>query len=133
MKGACNVITTGGGRSADEYIVHQNEMIVRLLGCDAKAVKAEAQGKQRIFRVCYGAVGAATAIYDPSLPFSVTAEGADGASKTESVTSDFFRTLMEKILCFYETGNVDFSREQTLAVMKLRERLLAASDAWEML
>lgn len=133
MADACSVITTGGGRSADEYIVHQIEMIVKLLGCDAKAVKCEAQGAQRIFRICYGESGAATAIYDPSMPFAVTAEMGDGATKTLPVTSDFFRVLMEKILCFYETGKTDFDRAQTLAVMKLRERLLQAKDAWETL
>lgn len=133
MKGACNLITTGGGRSADEYIVHQIEMIVKLLGCDAKAVKTEKQGKQCIFRICYGEAGAATAIYDPSFGFSLTAELNDGSTKNRAVNSDFFLTLMEKILCFYETGKTDFEREETIAVMKLRERLLAASDAWETL
>ena len=133
MKGACNVITTGGGRSADEYIVHQIEMIVKLLGCDAKAVKTEKQGKQCIFRICYGEAGAATAIYDPAFGFSLTAELGDGTTKNRAVNSDFFLTLMEKILYFYETGKTDFEREETIAVMKLRERLLAASDAWETL
>ena len=132
-RGARYVVTTGGGRSADEYLVHQVEMIVKLLGCDAKAVKSEAQGNQRLFRICYGEAGAATAIYDPAMPFALTAEGEDGNSKSISVTSDFFGTLMEKILFFYETGKTDFSREETLAVMQLRERLLAATDAWETL
>ena len=33
------VVTTGAGRTPDEYIVHQVEMIVKLLGCNIKAVK----------------------------------------------------------------------------------------------
>ena len=69
LKGARNVITTGGGRSADEYLVHQVEMIVKLMGTDAVAVKAEAQGDQRIFRARFADGRMSTAIYDPSMPF----------------------------------------------------------------
>ena len=129
LVGACNVITTGGGRSAEEYIVHQAEMIVKLLGTDILSVKAEAQGKQRIFRARFGGDRMATAVYDLSFPFAVTAELADG-SKTRVINSDFFGTLIEKILHFYETGEVDFQNEETLAVMKLREKWLAADETW---
>ncbi len=129
LAGASNVITTGGGRSAEEYIVHQAEMIVKLLGTDAVAVKAEAQGNQRIYRIRFADGRMACAIYDPSLPFAVTAETGEGA-KTRAVQSDFFRVLMEKILHFYETCEVDFARAETLAVMKLREALLADADVW---
>ena len=131
LKGAQQVITTGGGRSADEYIVHQVEMIVKLLGTDATAVKSEGQGKQRIFRIAYSDDKGATAIYDPSLPFAITAELEDGSSKSTGADSDFFRTLMVKILNFYETGETDFERAETLAVMKIREKLLANAGEWE--
>ena len=133
LQDATQVITTGGGRSADEYIVHQVEMIVKLLGCHPTAVKTESQGAHRIFRVAFEGGKYATALYTTSLPFVVTAENADGASTTKSVSSDFFRVLMEKILCFYESGEVDFEREQTLTVMKLREKLLANVGEWEKL
>lgn len=129
LRGATQVITTGGGRSAEEYIVHQAEMIVKLLGTSMLSVKAEEQGKQRIFRARFADGRTATAIYDPSLPFGVTAQGEDG-SKTRIANSDFFGTLMEKILHFYETKEVDFASEETLAVMKLREAWLSAGDTW---
>ena len=132
LAGARNVITTGGGRSADEYIVHQIEMIVKLMGTDAVSVKAEAQGDQRIYRIRYANGGEATAIYDSSMPFAVTAETASGA-KTSAINSSFFNVLMEKILCFYETGKTDFDRSETLAVMKLREAVLGAGEAWKAL
>ena len=130
---AHNVITTGGGRSAEEYIVHQLEMIVKLLGCDAKAVKSEEQGKQRVFRVAFENGAMATALYDASFPFAVTVENRASESRSESVTSSFFCVLISRILGFYETGKTDFDRAETLTVMKLRERLLAATDTWETL
>lgn len=133
LEGAQQVITTGGGRSVDEYLVHQIEMIVKLLGTDATAVKSECQGNQRVFRIAYGDRKHATALYASSFLFAITAEDKEGVSVSKSVTSDFFRTLMEKILVFYETGETDFAREETLAVMKLRERLLCNTGEWEAL
>lgn len=117
------------GRFAEEYIVHQLEMIVKLLGTDAKEVKTEGQGSQRIYRIRFSDRRMASAIYDPALPFALTVE-TEAGSKMLSVKSDFFRVLMEKIVRFYETGEVDFAREETLAVMKVREALLAAGDVW---
>ena len=34
--------------------------------------------------------------------------------------------LMAKILNFFETGEIDFTKEQTLEVMKLREKIIEA-------
>ena len=133
LKDTAHVITTGGGRSADEYIVHQLEMIVKLVGCQPTAVKTEQQGAHRIFRVAFEGGKYATALYTTSLPFAVTVENEKGESMTKAVSSDFFRVLMEKILCFYETGKTDFDRTQTLTVMKLREKLLANTGEWESL
>ena len=130
LKGAEHVITTGGGRSAQEYIVHQAEMIVKLLGTSILEVKAEAQGKQGIFRARFEGGRTATALYDLSFPFAVTAEGENG-SKSKTVNSDFFGNLIEKILHFYETLEVDFAGEETVAVMKLREAWLAAGEEWK--
>lgn len=129
ITGASHVITTGGGRSAEEYIVHQAEMIVKLLGTALLEVKAEKQGKQGIFRARLEGGRTATAIYDLSLPFAVTAEGENG-SRSFTVNSDFFGTLIERILHFYETQEVDFATEETLAVMKLREAWLSAGETW---
>ncbi len=126
--GARALITTGGGRAAEEYIVHQLEMIVKTMGCGATSVSATAQGDQRIYRVLFGDGRAATAIYAPSLPFTLCGEMENGASVSKSVTSEFFKTLMEKILYFYEGEKPDFSQEETLAVMHLREVLLTVAE-----
>jgi len=128
VEGARSLITTGGGRSAEEYVVHQLEMIVKTMGCDVSAVSATAQGDQRIYRVLYKDGRAATAIYAPALPFSFCGELADGSSVSRNASSDFFKMLIYKILCFYENGDVDFSAEETLKVMQLREILLNEAE-----
>jgi hypothetical protein len=53
----------------------------------------------------------------------------DGTSIYKNVSSDFFRTLIAKILYFYESREIDFVADETLAVMKLREALLNAAEA----
>ncbi len=126
--GARALITTGGGRAAEEYIVHQLEMIVKTMGCGATSVCATAQGDQRIYRVLFGDGRAATAIYAPALSFTLCGEMENGASVSKSVSSEFFKTLMEKILYFYEGEKPDFSQEETLEVMRLREALLTVAE-----
>ena len=131
MKDVKNVITAGSGSSANEYLVHQLEMIVKLMGVDAKKIKAETQGNQGIYRVDYGNGSMATAVYAPTLPFAVCIETYDGKSVSKEISWGYFETLIEKILTFYETGEVDFDISETLTVMKLRERLLANAGEWE--
>ena len=46
---------------------------------------------------------------------------------TTKVTSPFFQSLMADILRFYREGTTSFDREQTLAVMHLRDLLLASA------
>ena len=41
VKGACSLITTGGGSNFEEYIIHQTEMMIKTLGTDPKSVKTE--------------------------------------------------------------------------------------------
>ena len=129
IAGARALITTGGGRSAQEYIVHQLEMIVKTMGCDASSVMATPQGNQRIYRIAFADGKEATAIYASDLPFTLAAEMEDGTSIYKNVSSDFFRTLIAKILYFYESREIDFVADETLAVMKLREALLNAAEA----
>lgn len=128
VAGARALITTGGGRAAEEYIVHQVEMIVKTMGLGVSAVCATAQGAQRIYRVLYPDGRSATAIYAPALPFTVCGELSDGTSVFKNATSEFFKVLIKKILYFYESGENDFSKQETLEVMRVREALLKAAE-----
>ncbi len=124
---ARHLITTGGGRSAEEYIVHQLEMIVKTMGCGACKISATLQGNQRLFSIAYPDGRSATAIYAAALPFTLCAELADSTSVSKSVISPFFQTLIKQILTFYESGKSDFTTAETLEVMRLREALLCAA------
>ena len=125
------IITTGAGRTPDEYIVHQVEMIVKLLGCNTKAVKAQKESDTRVvYDIAFADGKSATAIWDTSLPFSVTSINEAGEENKKNVTSPFFKILLDKIVVFFETGEVDFDRIQTLTGMKIREYLLANEGEW---
>ncbi len=127
--GADCVITTGGGYTAEEYLVHQLEMTVKLLGVGATAVKSECGNERdRFYAVSYDDERSARLTFAPSYEFTVTARDEHNEWRTVSAVTGTFPTLMEKILYFYETKEIDFGKAQTLEVMRLREALLNAQD-----
>lgn len=123
---ASAVITTGGGRSIDEYIVHQVEMVVKSIPSLPVAVKVENQGSQYICRISFEDDKTATMVYASSLPFSICAD-TNGETVYKQINSDFFKDLIADILRFYESGETSFDIAQTLNAMKIRESVLAAT------
>ena len=130
LVGAKALITTGGGSNLEEYVIHQIEMAVRVLGAGAKRVRAERQAGQYICRVDYGDRAAAL-VYDPSLPFAVTAQKRDGESVTCPIESDFFHNLLTEIVRFFEGAAPFFDVAETLEVMKIREGIIRAKGEAE--
>ena len=125
------VVTTGAGRTPDEYIVHQVEMIVKLLGCNIKAVKCTKETDTRIvYDIAFADGKSATAIWDTSLGFTATSINENGEEDKKAINSPFFKILLDKIVVFFETGEVDFDRIETLTGMKLREYMLANEGEW---
>ncbi len=121
IKDARKVAFTGGGRSFEEYCIHTIEMAVILLNDPVKeAVAGELDG--HLFCRAFTENGKEVSItYDPTFTFSV-----DDGSGVKSISSDFFATLLKKILEFYESGKLPFDGAQTLEVMRMRDCLLAA-------
>lgn len=119
--------TTGGGRTLDEYSIHQIEMIVKTLGLGAASVSAMADGDRVNARINYDDGRAATLFFAPCMPFTAVTAGADGVSAYHNITSDYFLSLIKDILRFYENGGASFPVEQTREVMKVREALLKAA------
>lgn len=119
---------TGSGRTADEYIVHQAEMVVKVLGTGAQKVRAAQMGLLSVFEVAYGDDRAATMTFSPkALPFTVLSEGGE-KPRWQQVKSDFFAALLRDILRFYESGETSFDIAETLEVMAVREAALRALD-----
>jgi hypothetical protein len=126
LAGCRRVVTTGSGRTADEYIVHQTEMVVKLLGLGAKRVRAMQMGLPTVFEVAYGDDRTATMTYaNCALPFTLLGTGG-GKNCWQQVKSEFFVALLRDILRFYETGETSFDTAETLEIMAIREAALKA-------
>lgn len=123
-----NIVTTGGGGNLPEYIIHQIEMVEKLLKEKAVSVRVENQGRQSICNVVFENDKKATMIYAPALPFAVCAENDKGESLYKVVSSDFFKNLLADILNFYETGERSFDPSETLEIMKIRTGVIKAFE-----
>ncbi|MBQ8356816.1 MAG: hypothetical protein IJX39_03300 [Clostridia bacterium] len=129
IAGSRRLAVTGSGRSAEEYIVHQVEMVVKVLGTGAERVRAEQMGLLTVFEIGYGDDRAATMTYAPNaLPFTLLAEGGE-KPRWRQIGSGFFPLLITDILRFFESGTPPFDATQTLEVMSIREAALKAAQA----
>ncbi len=128
MIGANSVITIGGGGSLDEYIIHLAEMQVKLIGSRPVSVTAALKGKgQYILDVEFEDGKSGTMIYSNGIPFAVCAENKNGESRYTGIDSDFFKSLLADILCFFEKSETSFDVKETLYVMMIREAAVLAS------
>ena len=125
---AKNVLTTGGGRTLDEYIVHQIEMVVKAMGVGAEKVLVTTEEDRHYCKIAYGDGRMATLFFAPMLDFAAYITGEDGVTNLHPVQSGFFKTLIEEILRFLASGKAPFPKEQTLEVMKIREGILKAAQ-----
>lgn len=128
LAGSKNVITTGGGRLIDEYIIHQIEMAQKMIDEKPVMVRLEKQGKHYISTVKFENDKNSTMVFAPGLAFSVCAETKNDDSVYKNIGSDFFKNLLTDILRFYESGKISFDIQQTLYVMQVREAVIKGKD-----
>lgn len=130
LKDIEHVVTTGGGGNMPEYIIHQTEMVVKLLNAKPTKVRVEAQGqKQNVCSVEFEGGKKATMVYSNSYGFAINAQRADGTSENRAITSNTFNRLIRDILRFYLTGETSFDVNQTLDVMKIRGSVVRGLNA----
>ena len=127
VKDPLNIVTTGGGRTLDEYAVHQCEMIVKKLGRGVKSTVAYNQGAQTIVKIDFESGKGATLTYGQNMPFSVYMQ-AEKDMRWTQVTSPFFKGLIADMLNFFETGDISFDVNETKEVIKLVEMVIAARN-----
>ena len=116
---------TGGGNNFDEYIIHQIEMAIAIIGRGADFVCVDEGTDQDPSKSGYGVKihyadnRSATLVFAPQLGFSV----CDDAGETP-IRSDFFRNLIVEILKFYASGKLPFNPAETLEVARIREKAI---------
>lgn len=106
----------GGGRSLEEYIIHQVEMAVKIQGIGAESVTVFAQDGGFKVEIAYPDSRRTVLNYNDANSFSVS----DG-ERCADIDSPFFENLISDILRFFKTGEVSFDVNETLEVMKIRE------------
>lgn len=119
------ITTTGGGRALEEYVIHQIEMIAVRMGMDVKRLKTVKTGeKDYEVHLEYADGRKALMKYNPANKFSMERTNEKGEITYTDIKSDFFRTLIKKILIFFETGEVDFNVKDTIKIMAVREKVI---------
>lgn len=128
--GKCDVATVlGSGSNFAEYIIHEVEPLVKLVGTGAKRLRVENAADQFNIRVEYGDDRIGNVLFSESwIPYSFLCHVKGGGSSYSGMNSDFFKNLITDILKFYETGELSFDGAETLEVMKLREGAIKGKE-----
>ena len=106
---------TGGGRSLEEYIIHQIEMAVKIQGVGASSVEVQSKDGTDNIKISYPDFRFSTLSYSDKNSFSINGD---------KVKSEFFLNLIGDILKFFITGKTPFDTNETIEIIKIRDAIL---------
>ena len=116
------------GRSVEEYIIHDIEMVVKKLGYGANSVVCAKNGKQMFFHLCYPDDRSACLVYSSyGLPGSTIMESADGEGVCAASKGHIFKGLISDMLRFFDEKAPSFDTAQTLEAMRVRDAVLKST------
>ncbi|MBR2321199.1 MAG: hypothetical protein IKA57_03600 [Clostridia bacterium] len=121
-----NVMIKGGGRSLEEYIIHQIEMAVKLTkGEQAKLAHVFSSDKQSTIVLEYAGRTVTLSYSNSGWGFSVDVETDKANCEYKNVEkgTEFYR-LVESIVKFFETNEEPFDKKETLAVLAIRDAIM---------
>ncbi|MBR2622766.1 MAG: hypothetical protein IKD15_00900 [Clostridia bacterium] len=121
-----NVMIKGGGRSLEEYIIHQIEMAVKLTkGEQAKLAHVFSGDRQSTIVLEYAGRTVTLSYSNSGWGFSVDVETDKANCEYKNVEkgTEFYR-LVESIVKFFETNEEPFDKKETLAVLAIRDAIM---------
>lgn len=121
-----NVMIKGGGRSLEEYIIHQIEMAVKLTkGEQAKLAHVFSGDKQSTIVLEYAGRTVTLSYSNSGWGFSVDVETDKANCEYKNVEkgTEFYR-LVESIVKFFETNEEPFDKKETFAVLAIRDAVM---------
>ena len=121
-----NVMIKGGGRSLEEYIIHQIEMAVKMTGgAQAEQVHVFHSAKQSTTVVEYADKTVTLSYSNSGWGFSVDVETENANCEFKNIEkgTEFYR-LVESIVKFFETNEEPFDKKETLAVFAIRDAIM---------
>ena len=121
-----NVMIKGGGRSLEEYIIHQIEMAVKLTkGEQAEYVHVFHHAKQSAIIVQFADKTVSLNYSNSGWGFAVDVETENANCEYKNVEkgTEFYR-LVASIVNFFETNEEPFDKKETLAVLAIRDAIM---------
>lgn len=116
--------TTGGGRSYEEYGIHQLEMIVSIMGTKVKNLKLTGDEQKLALSLEYDDGRLAQLLYSTRFGFAISAAGVKSSLNIPAV-SNFFPNLIAGMMEFFATGKSLIPAEETITIADLLERSCA--------
>lgn len=128
--GTSNAIITGGGLRIEEYIIHQIEMLVKLIGEKPLSVTVTKQEEEKfVCAVEFENGKSGGMVYANDLPFAFHYEKTTDMTAYSLVESDFFAALLTDIVRFFGDGVPSFDTKQTLNAINIREGVIKGLDS----
>ena len=126
-----SVMIKGGGRSLEEYIIHQIEMAVKLAkGAKAEFVHVFNNEKQSTIAIKLAGKTATLSYSNSGWGYSVDVETESATCEYKNIEkgTEFYR-LVESIVKFFETNEEPFDKKETLAVLAIRDAIMKGVSA----
>ena len=124
--------TRGGGRSFEEYAIHQAEMIVSVMGTGIADVMQCGSGNTQHAVIRYKDGRRAAMTLNPGTPFCAAVYTREGVN-TVNEMGDFFPNLLASILDFFAGAETPVDRAETIEIAALLRTAIDAQqtpDQW---
>ena len=121
-----NMFVTGGGGSVQEYIIHQIEMAVKVMGKNADNAWVFHGVNQTAITLAFGEKVVTLNYSNSNCGFSVDAkmDGVWNATYRRMESGTYFYRLVKDILTFFDKEEQPFEPSQTLCVLAIRDAII---------
>ena len=120
--------STSGSGIFDNYAVHQLEMLVMVLGTGAKKVMQCGNQHARIMTITYEDERRGSIQLSPSQPFRLACQYENDSGLVLENMTDFFDKFIEAMLRFFNTGESEIPKEETVEIISIYEAGIQALD-----
>lgn len=121
-------LTSFGPGFLDTYSIHQIEPIIMLLGKDVTRLQYTGTPDwPSLVLVWKDGRSAEFSHHGWDCPFGMHIDQKNSKSDYIEIQSDFFESFIQKMVDFFQTGDIKVPHEETIAVIAVREAALKAS------
>jgi hypothetical protein len=120
------MLVTGGGGNVQEYIIHQIEMAVKVMGENAENAWVFKGVNQTAIALDFAGKTVTLNYSKSACGFTVDAKitGVDFCSYRRMEKDTYFYRLVKDILTFFEKEEEPFDPKQTLFVLAIRDAII---------